>query len=408
VVGTSTSGVRAAVIADDLTGAADTGVQLARAGYRTAVAFLGASIEAADELDAVAADTDSRAADAATARARVRAATERLAGAPIVLKKVDSTLRGPVAAEIAAALEASGRRVAIVAPAFPATGRTTEDGVQLVDGEPVHRTRFAADPIAPAREAHLPTLLAAAGLECTRVVGAGDARGLAGAMASARCVVADARTDADLEAVVRAVPDPSAVLWVGSGGLARALGAAHPGPGAAAPPPRDDGAPAGTLVVVGSANVVAREQVQRLLAAGVPHAGLGLPALGAGAVEACAAQARGALARDGACVVHPVGTGEGPDLPRRIAEALAEVTARLAEGGLVGGLVLTGGDTAVGVARALGATGLRVDDELEPGVPIGRLLGPRAYRVVTKAGGFGSPDVLRTACEALAGSRRST
>jgi uncharacterized protein YgbK (DUF1537 family) len=408
VVGTSTSGVRAAVIADDLTGAADTGVQLARAGYRTAVAFLGASIEAADELDAVAADTDSRAADAATARERVRAATERLAGATIVMKKVDSTLRGPVAAEIAAALEASGRRVAIVAPAFPATGRTTEDGVQLVDGEPVHRTRFAADPIAPAREAHLPTLLAAAGLECARVVGAGDARGLADAMGSARCVVADARTDADLEGVVGAVPDPSAVLWVGSGGLARALGAAHPGPGAAAPPPRDDGAPAGTLVVVGSASVVAREQVQRLLAAGVPHAGLGLAALGAGAVEACAAQARGAHARDGECVVHPVGTGEGPDLPRRIADALAEVTARLAEGGLVGGLVLTGGDTAVGVARALGATGLRVDDELEPGVPIGRLLGPRAYRVVTKAGGFGSPDVLRTACEALAGSRRST
>ena len=60
------------------------------------------------------------------------------------------------------------------------------------------------------------------------------------------------------------------------------------------------------------------------------------------------------------------------------------------------------------LARGLGATGLRVDDELEPGVPIGRLLGPRPYRVVTKAGGFGSPDVLRTACEALAGSRRST
>src|ERR687889_50351 len=98
--------MRVAIIADDLTGAADTGVQLARAGYRTAVAFLGASIEAAHEPDAVAADTDSRAADAATARARVRAATERLAGATIVMKKVDSTLRGPVAAEIAAALEA--------------------------------------------------------------------------------------------------------------------------------------------------------------------------------------------------------------------------------------------------------------------------------------------------------------
>jgi D-threonate/D-erythronate kinase len=407
VADTPSTGLRAAVVADDLTGAADSGVQLARAGYRTAVGFLGAAIEAGGDFDAVVADTDSRAATAATARARVHAATRRLAGAPILLKKVDSTLRGPVAAEIAAALEASGRRTAIVAPAFPGTGRTTEGGVQLVDGEPVHRTRFAADPVAPAREAHVPTLLEAEGLADVRVVGAGDARGLAGAVQSARCIVADARTDEDLEAIVRAVPDPAAVLWVGAGGLARALGAVHPGPGAAAPPPGENGAPAGTLVVVGSANVIAREQVQRLVAAGVPNAGLGVAALGAGAVEACTAQARGALRRDGACVVHPVGTGEGPDLPRRIAEALADVAARLADAGLVTGLVLTGGDTAVSVARGLGAMGLRVDDELEPGVPVGRLLGPRPYRVVTKAGGFGSPDVLRTAYETLAGSKRS-
>ena len=73
---------------------------------------------------------------------------------------------------------------------------------------------------------------------------------------------------------------------------------------------------------------------------------------------------------------------------------------------LVGGLVLTGGDTALAVARRLGATGLRVEDEIEAGVPIGRLLGPHPYRIVTKAGGFGSPGVLQAACEALAGSRR--
>jgi D-threonate/D-erythronate kinase len=108
-----------------------------------------------------------------------------------------------------------------------------------------------------------------------------------------------------------------------------------------------------------------------------------------------------------ACVVHPVGAGEGPDLPRRIAAALGEVADRLAGAGLVTALVLTGGGTAVTVARRLGATGLRVEDELEPGVPVGRLLGPRPYRVVTKAGGFGSPEVLHAACEALAARERS-
>ena len=51
--------MQAAIIADDLTGAADTGVQLARAGYRTAVAFRDAPVPPAGDLDAVALDTDS-------------------------------------------------------------------------------------------------------------------------------------------------------------------------------------------------------------------------------------------------------------------------------------------------------------------------------------------------------------
>jgi uncharacterized protein YgbK (DUF1537 family) len=399
--------LRIGVVADDLTGAADGGVQLARGGYRTAVAFHGAPVATeAPDLDAVVLDTDSRALSPDAARARVRDAARAGAEAPIVLKKIDSTLRGQVGAEVAAALEGVGRRVAVVAPAFPATGRTTDGGVQLLDGEPVHRTRFAEDPVAPVREAHLPTLLAADGMADAAHVRAGDTAALAAAIGRARCVVADAHTDAHLEAVVRAVGDPSGVLWVGSAGLARALAAVHPGPRRAAEDPPEEGE-ARVLVVAGSPNDVAREQVQRLVASGVAAAGLSPAALGAGAVEACAAAAAGALREGRACVVHPAGDADGPDLPRRIAAALGAVAERLADAGLVTALVLTGGDTAVTVARRLGATGLRVDDELEPGVPVGRLLGPRPYRVVTKAGGFGSPDVLRTACEALAARERS-
>src|SRR3712207_2217190 len=124
--------MRAAIIADDLTGAADTGVQLARAGYRAAVAFRGAPVPPAEDLDAVALDTDSRAMPAGFAARRVLEATRAVRGAALVYKKLDSTLRGPLAAELAAALGASGRGRVVVAPAFPAAGRTTVDGVQLV------------------------------------------------------------------------------------------------------------------------------------------------------------------------------------------------------------------------------------------------------------------------------------
>ena len=101
--------MHAGIIADDLTGAADTGVQLVRAGYRTAVAFRGCPVPPAQDLDAVALDTDSRAMPAGFAAKRVLEAAHAVRDARIVYKKIDSTLRGPVAAELCAALGATGR-----------------------------------------------------------------------------------------------------------------------------------------------------------------------------------------------------------------------------------------------------------------------------------------------------------
>ena len=83
------------------------------------------------------------------------------------------------------------------------------------------------------------------------------------------------------------------------------------------------------------------------------------------------------------------------------------MAALLSEEGLFEGLVLTGGATAVGVARRLGASGIRLEGEVETGVPMGVLVGPRPYPVVTKAGGFGGPDTLEGAVEALSGEERN-
>ena len=154
-----------AVIADDLTGAADSGIQFARAGYGTAVAFYGAPIPPSEGLEAVAVDTDSRLLSPQEARERVLEAGRASADARIVYKKLDSTLRGPLAAELAAALQSTGRSKAVVAPAFPSTGRSTLGGVQLLHGEPVHETGLADDPHTPVREGHIPSLLSEAGFE---------------------------------------------------------------------------------------------------------------------------------------------------------------------------------------------------------------------------------------------------
>ena len=387
--------MRVAIIADDLTGAADTGVQLARAGYRTAVAFRGAPIPPADDLDAVALDTDSRAMPAGFAAKRVMEAAHAVRDTPLIYKKLDSTLRGPIAAELAAASGASGRDRVVVAPAFPATGRTTVEGVQLVRGVPVHETEAKNDPRTPVREGHIPTLLAAAfpSVVSLSTEDLADPATVSRALEEARCVVADAARDEDLEALVRAVPDPSEVLWAGSAGLAVALGRVYPGPHAASAPLQP--APARkVLVVVGSLSEVARGQLRSLEEHGCAAVSV------SGADREALGKLREALSKGACAALHSaedrISSGAGD-----VAGTLAEVVGALSGEELFDALVLTGGDTAVGVARRLGAGGIRLEGEVEAGIPVGTLIGPRPYRVVTKAGGFGEPGTLVKAVETL-------
>src|SRR5215217_1906408 len=220
----------------------------------------------AGDLDAVALDTDSRAMPAGFAAKRVLEAGHAVRHARIVYKKLDSTLRGPIAAELTAALEATGRHRVVVAPAFPSAGRTTVDGVQLVRGVPVHETEAKYDPRTPVREGHVPTLLAES-FPSVRTLGVEDLADptvVRRALDEARCVVADAARDEDLEALVRAVPDPHEVLWAGSAGLALALGNVYPGPraGETPTPPRPVRR---VLVVVGSMSGVSRGQLRTLV-----------------------------------------------------------------------------------------------------------------------------------------------
>jgi uncharacterized protein YgbK (DUF1537 family) len=390
--------MQAAVIADDLTGAADTGVQLVRAGYRTAVAFRGVPIPPAEDLDAVALDTDSRMMPAGFAAKRVLEAGRAVRDARLVYKKLDSTLRGPIAAELGAALEATGRGRAVVAPAFPSAGRTTGDGVQLVRGVPVHETEAKDDPRTPVREGHIPTLLSAsfASVRSLSVEDLADPAAVRRALADERCVVADAARYQDLEALVEAVPDPSQVLWAGSAGLARALGNVYPGPHAGEAP----AAPAvarKVLVVVGSLSGVSREQLRTL----AEECGCEAVPVGRfGEVEEARRAARAALSQS-SCVALRSAEDRDASGAGSFVEALAEVVVGLSGEGIFDALVLTGGETAVGVARRLGAVGIRLEGEVEPGIPVGSLIGPRAYRVVTKAGAFGEPGTLVSAVERL-------
>lgn len=394
-----------AIVADDLTGSGDTAVQFVRAGWTTRLSIDGANealaAPAADDVDVLAVTTHSRALPSPEAGAQIRRNVERLraAGVARLYKKVDSTLRGAFKAEIDAAREAWGDdAIAVVCPAFPATGRTVEDGVLMVSGLPVTETSAATDPVTPVTESHIPTLL---GCAHVAALPGETPESLAARIAQAGAtVVVDARDDADLERLARAIGLLGRrALPVGAGGLAVPLARVWAGADQTAP----------VVVVVTSQHSAARAQAAALQAAGARTWAPALADLADDAAwRAWSEPLLRAQARDGAAeaapllLLAPEGQLAGLDSDT-VAQRLGSLAAQAIGATRAAGVVATGGDGARQVLLALGAGGIALVDEVMGGVPLGTLTGGTAdgLPVVTKAGGFGTEDVLVRAVRAI-------
>ena len=387
------------IIADDLTGAADSAVAFARAGMETHLSLDGTAVAAARAL---AVDTDTRVETAEIAFTRTRAAAREAirARSRVVYKKIDSTLRGHVGPEIAAVFAAAietadvlgDRPIVLLSPAFPALGRVVRAGRVIVDG-----AELEAKPIA---------FLASAGIAAAQVATATNASVLAReierrAADGADAVVCDAESDADLQVIAEAGGQLTRpVLWAGSGGLARhlagALGLAVPRTSAGSDW-TSSGARGPSLILVGSPSDVAQRQAAELaraadlttvtVARDTLRAGEGDPAWR----DAAARIDRSLAAGRDTCVVLARATADEPAIDRGLARALGRMAAVAAP---IGTLIATGGDTARAALEARGVTRLRVWAEIEPGVPVSTTESPRPLRVVTKAGGFGDAGTL--------------
>jgi uncharacterized protein YgbK (DUF1537 family) len=241
--------------------------------------------------------------------------------------------------------------------------------------------------------------------------------------AAARSDVLDAATDADLRRIARqAAANTEYRVWCGSAGLAaqvpRALGLVTAGGRRERPPVARR-----VLVIAGSAHPATLGQVEQLAAAGWAHVPLdpraaedadGLQALGKRVAEALARDGAGVVLSlrpgDGGAAVVPEGGrlvirpgGEG--LLRPIVEAVGTLPSAAGVA-----LILTGGETALHVCRALGARAVHVTGEALPGIPLGLLELPQGtIRIATKSGGFGEPDaLLQTAARLLRRRRPSS
>jgi uncharacterized protein YgbK (DUF1537 family) len=411
-----------ALIADDLTGASDAAVQFARRGLATRVVFEVGAPDNARSVQALAVDTETRGLPAEYAYARVRRFAVRLRELEpdLVYKKVDSTLRGNLATEIDAVMDAFELRLAIVAPAFPSLGRTTRHGLHQLHGVAVHETEVGRDPKTPVRESHLVLLLQKesrrhVGLIGTETVSQGaeairyaaDAQGPQGAS----LLVCDAESDADLRAIADGLASRSDVLWVGSAGLAQHLVDALAVGSTEAPLASTLCADAGPVVlVVGSVSEITRKQLAEVEKhRGVLRVDLDPRRLfGAGeAAEAEIERSRAALERalDGGRDVALVAGSQrvNDQAAAGVAEALGSVAAECVRAHQLGGLIMTGGDTARAVCSRLSISGIDLVAEVEPGVPLGMLVGNTPVRLpaVTKAGGFGSASTLIHALDRL-------
>lgn len=305
-------------LADDLTGALEAGAKL-RLPVTT-------QIDRAD-LRGLVVDTETRHLTAEQAAARVEALARRAGGPSLIYKKTDSTLRGNIAAELGALHRVFPDYRLVYVPAYPALGRTVRHGELYVDGAPVHRTVFAADPLNPITSSRIDSVLNGLPVE-----------------------VIDGESDADIHAAAeRILNSPAPVIVAGPAAIAAAL--AGEAPAVSFPAVRR------CLVVNGSAHPASLAQIAR------------------------------ASFDDRWVLFEYAGPETGLERAHRIGLAVKEILGA----NTFDAILVFGGDTAYAIHSALGAPDFTPLGEILSGVPVSR---SGSLTWITKAGGFGAPDLL--------------
>ena len=403
------------MIADDLTGAADCAVACVARGI-SATVLLHAREQSAPapswpDTDILSIDADTRCLSAAQAAAttselmRLCQKRDALGAGCLLFKKLDSTLRGNLAAELAAVLRVrrslvpGNEKIAVImAPALPAQGRTTVGGRQFVHGRPLEETDlWKGETCAP--QSDISALLAEAGLSC-RVIDTATVRGSLSALQSAMAklahevdvVLCDAEADDDLRAIAEAsMLLGKGTVWAGSAGLASHLPHAAGFVGTCSTTPTNF-APGPTLFVVGSGASATREQARVLAATPEVVTVRVAPSLLLNAQATAASILKGLQSNRDVLVLLDQSERCSAHDTQILTRALSKTIAPCAP--FLGGLVATGGETARAILDDLGIGSLRLLGEVEPGLPVSVAEQWPQFPVLTKAGAFGSLQTL--------------
>jgi uncharacterized protein YgbK (DUF1537 family) len=402
------------IVADDLSGATDCGVAFIGARQNVLVALDEFTLPLNGGVFGI--DLDTRRMTAAAAGQCVSSFMSReMPANTLFFKKIDSTLRGHIAVELATMLAAkigTKRPVCVFAAAYPEMGRTIRDGRCSLHGQALEESEIWRNE-RMGGSANSVEIFHKAGLRAV-VVSLEDVRG--GGLAKLFCelgmshdvIACDAELDSDLDLIASTASEVSDFLgfhtiWVGSGGLAHALGRLlEQGKRSTVTVDAVSRRTGGLLFVVGSLSAVSRQQVD-LLIANCPVRCIEVSADQLFGDTSSVASELKRMIEDRQDVAVVIAADADADL--RQGSLLSQALARLVApyGASIGGLVVTGGETARAVLGAFNVKCLRLIKEVEAGVPLAVSHDLQRLPVITKAGAFGTKATFLNCYAALNG-----
>lgn len=398
------------IIADDFTGALDTGAQFAKDGMATYVVEASRFCLGAipDETQVLVIDAQTRHISPEKAYAAVRSLAEEgiYAQIPYLYIKVDSTLRGNIGAYLSAAIDARGGTArCVLAPALPLLQRTTRNGRQYVGEKPLDETEIMNDPFTPVSSSYLPELLAKQTDIESVLITADDVRNLVVRTPQREIAVVDAQTQSDMQQIAAALIAAPEVIQSGSAGLANELARCL---NVVKRPYVPENETHRIFVLSGSLNVHSQRQIQMARQNGMPcivmdeeqktsadyvHTARG---------EAFTEQAAALLREQGILILQTtVRDAETPTIEAEngnhltVAQNVGAVSTEIIRRSGTDTAVVFGGDTLFGLLDALNVSGIRPQRELLPGVVLSETEYEGApLRIISKAGAFGETDAL--------------
>lgn len=403
-----------AIIGDDLSGSNDTAVYFSKYGFSSCVINYPEGFQLESGFcEVLAISTNTRDSTPQEASEVAREVSKYLIhnGIDNIYKKIDSTFRGNIGAEVEAIMASMQIPLAIICPTFPNLKRTVSDGYLYIEGILLEDTPFAQDPGCPVSESHLPDLLSrqtsfnvkSLSLNTVRQGTRAVTEALAEFVKQGNCmVVADAITNNDLEILVSVNRDQlPPVLFCGSAGMSSVmLSSSKVFTKPKAPP---------VLVIVGSVHPHNRKMMDAAVKAQVAGEIFIDPdrlndsdevVMIQRDVERMLQEGKNIILHTYQCADERKASRdrmkhhqyEEREIPVRISKGLQDYATELLKQHLFSGIIVTGGSTALHILRGIEGAGVKMIEEMEVGLPYGTVIGGplNGLGIITKAGGFGT------------------